>query len=187
MNGRMEEVKMKVSDIRVNSCTGCTYIGSRSNRNGGTGANNTAVGYQSMANAVNTYNNTAIGQSALLNCTTGTGCVALGMLAGSNYTTETNNVSIGNTGVPGDMNTIRLGNMGHTSLYSPAASSLITSGSPLGIVSNRIGILTPSYGLVGFPYPGQSGTIGLTGPPGAAGANFTVLTGVGVVPSSAAL
>lgn len=51
--------------------------------------------------------------------------------------------------------------------------------------SGPIGIMTPSYGIVGFSFPGTTGTIELSGPAGLSGTNFKPITGASVVPATA--
>lgn len=108
------------------------------------GGENTAIGEGALAvNAIGN-NNTAIGASALYN-TTGNNNVALGFHAGYSLTTGDDNINIGNPGVPGDANTIRIGDSAHQSttviagIYGVSVSGLtvaIDSSNHLGTVGS---------------------------------------------------
>ena len=79
------------------------------------GSYNTALGCDALGTNTTGINNTAIGTSALQRIVTGTNNIAVGIYAGNGYTgEESNNILIGNTGVAGEINKIRIGNILHT-------------------------------------------------------------------------
>ena len=73
------------------------------------GGGNTATGVEALDNNSTGTFNTASGIDALSSNTTGDHNIALGDFAGVNLTTGSYNVDIANQGVPGDGNTIRIG------------------------------------------------------------------------------
>ena len=82
-----------------------------------TGINNNGFGIDTLHNLTTGSNNSSYGNGSLLDITTGSNNIALGYQAGSDLAaTESNNILIGNPGVPGDNNTMRLGNSGSGSL-----------------------------------------------------------------------
>lgn len=125
------------------------------------GANNTAVGYRALVNNVSgNYNtgigqgalgdctgdqNTAIGRDALSNVTTGDFNIGIGYQAGDTLSTGNNNIYIGNTGA-NESNTVRIGNLTHTSAFIPGIhSSTSTSGIPVLVNSSgKLGTTTSS-------------------------------------------
>jgi len=77
-----------------------------------TGGNNTAIGDQTMLDNTTGSFNTAVGFSALVSVT-GSYNIALGTSAGGNLgPNSNNNIDIGNSGLPGDVGTIRIGRSG---------------------------------------------------------------------------
>lgn len=80
------------------------------------GNSNTAVGYLALQENTAGRANTAVGQSALQDNTgdnnIGIGVTPSGAGGGSGLTTGNNNIDIGNTGVPSDDSTVRIGTQG---------------------------------------------------------------------------
>jgi hypothetical protein len=76
------------------------------------GNSNTANGSQALNNNITGNNNTADGFQALLSNTTGSSNIAVGFGAGLFLTTGDNNIDIGNSGIPDEANTIRVGTQG---------------------------------------------------------------------------
>lgn len=87
-----------------------TFVGRLAGNDFMTGDSNTAVGYSAFAANTTGNNNTALGQGALQNVVTGSNNIGIGLIAGSNLLRgESDNICIGNSGVPGDSGTIRIG------------------------------------------------------------------------------
>lgn len=74
------------------------------------GTANTAIGTDALHSQTAGARNVAIGYGALFRNTTGVDNIALGTAAGYNLTTGSANILIGHNGVPGESNTIRIGN-----------------------------------------------------------------------------
>jgi len=74
-----------------------------------TADDNTAIGGGALANSTAGAGNTAIGAGALSSNTTGSNNIAIGINAGFNLTTFGGNIDVGNAGMPGDVDTIRIG------------------------------------------------------------------------------
>jgi trimeric autotransporter adhesin len=127
------------------------------------GGENTAVGLDALFSNDHGIENTAIGRAALesntgdqntavgfqaLNTTTGSNNVALGANAGSALTTGDNNIAIGHNviGVPGESETIRIGNENITTTYIRGISgATVASGDAVLVASNgHLGTLTSS-------------------------------------------
>lgn len=82
-----------------------------------TASNNTGDGHGALFRNTTGTCNTAIGYQALLNMRTGVNNIAVGCNAGS-LATGSNNIYIGNLGVPGEDNTIRIGDPAiHQNVY----------------------------------------------------------------------
>jgi hypothetical protein len=82
-----------------------------------TANNNTGDGHGALFRNTTGSCNTAIGYSALINNRTGVNNIAVGCNAGS-LATGSNNIYIGNLGVPGENNTIRIGDPAiHQNVY----------------------------------------------------------------------
>jgi Chaperone of endosialidase len=127
-----------------------------------TGHDNTAVGTNALfSNTTANFNtgvgsaalggstgdsNTAMGFGALQSDTTGSNNVALGAGAGSALTTGDNNICIGHnvTGVAGDADTIRIGNVNTTTTFVRGISGTAVTGTPVVVNGNgQLGV-TPS-------------------------------------------
>ena len=76
------------------------------------GQANTATGAAALFGNVDGDFNTVVGSSALSNNTSGNRNIAIGQAAGGDLTTGDNNIDIGNTGVAGESNKIRIGQVG---------------------------------------------------------------------------
>ena len=76
------------------------------------GQANTATGAGALFSNVDGDFNTAVGSGALSNNTSGNRNIAIGQAAGADLTTGDYNIDIGNTGVAGESNKIRIGNVG---------------------------------------------------------------------------
>jgi len=111
-----------------------------------TGSNNTAIGSIALSSNSSGDFNTAVGNGALSSNTTGSSNIALGVSAGLNLTMGDRNIDIGNTGQPGDIETIRIGNIqtrtfiagirGRTTGNNNAVPVLIDSDGQLGTTSS---------------------------------------------------
>ncbi len=86
-----------------------TVIGEFAMKVNTTGARNTAGGTNTLFNNTTGVDNTGYGNSSLLNITTGSNNIALGSNAGWRLATGSNNIDIGAAGLPGESNTIRIG------------------------------------------------------------------------------
>jgi trimeric autotransporter adhesin len=86
-----------------------TASGFEALKNDTTGNTNTAAGYNALFSNLTGGGNTAIGSRALVNNATGSHNIAVGANAGINITTGSSNIDIGNSGIPADSNTIRIG------------------------------------------------------------------------------
>ncbi len=128
-----------------------------------TGHDNTAVGTNALfSNTTANFNtgvgsaalggstgdsNTAMGFGALQGDTTGSNNVALGAGAGSALTTGDNNICIGHnvTGVAGDADTIRIGNVNTTTTFVRGISGTAVTGTPVVVNGNgQLGVAPSS-------------------------------------------
>lgn len=98
-----------VSSTNITTGSRNTTVGGRSGYTMTTGEDSVALGYQSLYLATTAAKSVAVGYESLKNITTGSSNVALGYAAGNAYATETGNLSIASHGVPGETNTIRIG------------------------------------------------------------------------------
>ncbi|MFI5167825.1 MAG: tail fiber domain-containing protein [Thermoanaerobaculales bacterium] len=126
-----------------------TANGAESLSSNTTGSSNTSDGFQSLfSNTTGTYN-TASGSASLHENTTGSYNIAVGDAAGINLTTGDYNIDIGNGGVPGEGNTIRIGDVhrwrtflagirGVTTGNANGIPVLIDSNGQLGTISSSI-------------------------------------------------
>ena len=126
------------------------------------GGNNTALGTVALLNNSSGDENTATGAFALQQNTTGSGNtatgffalflntgsnnIAIGNQAGSNLTTGSNNICIGNPGVAGELNTIRIGEVGtQTATFIAGISGAGVTGVPVLVSSaGRLGVASSS-------------------------------------------
>jgi hypothetical protein len=142
------------------------------------GDNNTATGVGALLLNTAGTQNTANGSFALYNNDAGSGNIAIGYYAGSAVTAGNNNVLIGNIGVPGESDTIRIGDPAiHADIFvagitemNPAAPNQAVLVDPTTgqLGSADVGSFPP--GPPGPPGPqGSPGPQGLQGPPGPAG------------------
>ena len=92
-----------------------------------TGDRNTAVGQSALTSNTTGINNTALGLFALGN-TTGHDNIGVGAFAGQNLTTGDFNIDILATGVPGESNTIRIGDATQTATYIAGISGAVVPG-----------------------------------------------------------
>jgi hypothetical protein len=87
-----------------------TFVGRGAGNDFMTGDSNTGVGFSAFAANTTGNNNTAVGQGALQNVVTGSNNIGIGLIAGAAFLRgESDNICIGNSGVPGDSGTIRIG------------------------------------------------------------------------------
>lgn len=129
--------------------------------NTSTGANNTAVGYEALfadtLGLLNTasgrealfsnttgFGNSALGDEALLNNTTGFDNIGIGVAAGSALSTGGYNIDIGNSGVPGEGNTIRMGTSGNQTNTYIAGINGVTIAGGIGVIIDSNGHLGTS-------------------------------------------
>ena len=112
-----------------------------------TGVGNTATGMAALGSNTTGFSNTAIGARALMN-TTGNYNVALGDSAGESLSTGDNNIDIGHnvSGVAGDSNTIRIGNIDIIAVYIRGISrQTAAEGAAVFVDSNgKLGTMTAS-------------------------------------------
>lgn len=165
-----------------------TAVGGQTLSNNIAGNDNTAVGGKALehsnadgstavgafalnGNSTGIYN-TAVGYQALYSNTTGFGNIAIGSGAGDFLTTGHNNIDVGNTGVSGESNTIRIGDVGIHELIFLAGITPMTAEAPIQAV-----LVDPNTGQLGsadigsFPEgpPGPAGPQGPAGPSGPQG------------------
>jgi hypothetical protein len=125
-----------------------TAIGDAALLNNMTGASNTAVGEGALLFNTAGINNTAVGDEALF-ANTGSCNIGLGIFAGGLLTTGDRNIDIGNSGVPGESDTIRIGGggvlgtrtfiagiRGTTTGNNDAVNVVIDSAGQLGTISS---------------------------------------------------
>jgi hypothetical protein len=127
---------------RFNTAIGSGALGSSS-----TGDANTALGDSALFASTGDFN-TAVGNTALAGNTTGSQNTALGWRAGSDLTTGDNNIDIGFgvDGVPGESNTIRIGNGSTANTFIRGISGATAAGGAAIFVnsSGHLGTLTSS-------------------------------------------
>jgi hypothetical protein len=113
-----------------------------------TGVSNTATGMAALGSNTTGFSNTAIGARALMMNTTGNYNVALGDSAGQSLSTGDNNIHIGYnvSGVPGESNTIRIGNTDIIATYIKGISGqTVVGGAAVFVDSNgKLGTMTAS-------------------------------------------
>jgi hypothetical protein len=119
-------------------------VGAYSLRLNTTGTYNAAVGSQSLYSNTTGEFNAALGYGSLSGNTTGINNIGIGMQAGFNLTTGNNNIDIGNTGIPAEANTIRIGAAGNQTRTFVAGIRGVTTGS-----ANAISVLIDSNGQLG--------------------------------------
>jgi hypothetical protein len=93
-----------------------------------TGSNNTAVGTRALVKNTTGNSNVAMGIQAGENNVNGSNNVLLGSNAGRNLTNGSNNIDIGNTGVAGESNTIRIGQVANTATFIAGISGTAVAG-----------------------------------------------------------
>jgi hypothetical protein len=107
---------------------------------------NTALGSAALGGSTGD-SNTAMGFGALQSDTTGSNNVALGAGAGSALTSGDNNICIGHnvTGVAGDADTIRIGNVNTTTTFVRGISGTAVTGTPVVVNGNgQLGVAPSS-------------------------------------------
>ncbi len=120
-----------------------TATGAEALKNNTTGIVNTANGVSALATNTTGNSNTATGAGALDTNTTGNGNTALGFLAGSNLTTGDNNIDIGNSGVPGESATTRIGSEFQTRTFISAIRGVTTG------IADAVNVVIDSNGQLG--------------------------------------
>jgi hypothetical protein len=134
-----------VAALANNNANQNTAVGGRALVSNTTGSFNTAVGYATLFKNTTGLGNTAIGMKALENDTTGGGNIAVGVRAGSSIVTGNSNIHIGNSGLPGDSETMRIGQL-QTATYIAGISGQTASGGAAVFVNTdgKLGTLTSS-------------------------------------------
>jgi hypothetical protein len=134
-----------VAALANNNANQNTAVGGRALVSNTTGSFNTAVGYATLFKNTTGLGNTAIGMKALENDTTGGGNIAVGVRAGSSIVTGNSNIHIGNSGLPGDSETMRIGQF-QTATYIAGISGQTASGGAAVFVNTdgKLGTLTSS-------------------------------------------
>jgi hypothetical protein len=134
-----------VAALANNNANQNTAVGCRALVSNTTGFINTAVGYATLFKNTTGLGNTAIGMKALENDTTGGGNIAVGVRAGSSIVTGNSNIHIGNSGLPGDSETMRIGQF-QTATYIAGISGQTASGGAAVFVNTdgKLGTLTSS-------------------------------------------
>jgi len=122
-----------------------TADGSSALRVNETGCCNTAIGFNTMLSNTTGNANTAVGQGALRDNTSGVRNIAVGYAAGINLDTGDNNIDIGNTGHPGEANTIRIGREFQTATFIAGISGTPVAGVTVVVDGNgQLGVLVSS-------------------------------------------
>jgi Chaperone of endosialidase len=134
-----------VAALANNNANQNTAVGGRALVSNTSGFINTAVGYATLFKNTTGLGNTAIGMKALENDTTGGGNIAVGVRAGSSIVTGNSNIHIGNSGLPGDSETMRIGQF-QTATYIAGISGQTASGGAAVFVNTdgKLGTLTSS-------------------------------------------
>ena len=134
-----------VAALANNNANQNTAVGCRALVSNTTGFINTSVGYAALFENTTGLGNTAIGMKALENDTTGGGNIAVGVRAGSSIVTGNSNIHIGNSGLPGDSETMRIGQF-QTATYIAGISGQTASGGAAVFVNTdgKLGTLTSS-------------------------------------------
>jgi len=86
-----------------------TFVGRGAGNDSMTGDSNTGVGFSALAANTVGANNTALGMGALQGLVSGNNNIGIGVTAGASLRDSTDNICIGNSGLPGDSGTIRIG------------------------------------------------------------------------------
>jgi len=110
------------------------------------GVQNTALGCFALLNNTG-VNNTAIGFGALANNTTGGANIAIGFLAGGGVITGSQNILIGNSGLPDDLKSIRIGqSLAQTQTFIAGISGVpVALGTPVVVGPNdQLGVAVSS-------------------------------------------
>lgn len=127
---------------------GNTAVGHQALQNyTGSGGPSTAIGSGALQLVTTGIDNVAVGAGALSALTTGSGNIALGNDAGGFLSgTSSENIDIGDTGAPGDQNTIRIGGViHHNAFIAGIYGSTAASGVSVFVDSNgHLGTLTSS-------------------------------------------
>jgi Chaperone of endosialidase len=108
---------------------------------------NTANGGSALELNTTGNSNTANGYEALYRNRTGSNNVALGFQAGARLTTGSDNIYVGNTGLPSESNTIRIGKQGsqRTTFIAGISGATIPTGVPVIVDSGgHLGTTTSS-------------------------------------------
>jgi hypothetical protein len=111
-----------------------------------TGNQNTATGAGALQSNTTGNRNTAIGSQALFGNTTGSLNIGLGRFAGARLTTGDSNIDIGNSGVPGESATIRIGTAGNqTTTFVAGISGTAVTGTAVVVDGNgQLGVAPSS-------------------------------------------
>jgi hypothetical protein len=111
-----------------------------------TGNNNLGFGTNALINLTTGNNNLGFGTNSLSDLTTGQSNIAFGVNSGTDLTTGNQNIAIGNSGVPSDSSTIRIGSgqnraflagvRGTATGAADAVPVLVDSAGQLGTISS---------------------------------------------------
>jgi hypothetical protein len=138
--------------LRSNQNSNSTAVGANALQSNFEGESNSAFGSQAMLFNSSGSDNTTLGYQALSNSISGSRNIAVGRDAGAGYSAgESDNIVIGSPGTTGESHAIRIGGENgtgsgqHDTLFIPAATSTVGSGTPLQIsASGQIGAQTSS-------------------------------------------
>jgi hypothetical protein len=147
-SGSAEQVvALGVDALRLNTATGGTAVGYRALAANTSGATNVAVGAQALLVNQAGSDNTALGARALDSLTGGVRNLALGSGAGGLLVNGNDNLYLAHPGVPGDDETIRIGNgLSHSRLFAAGVyGTTVTSGQQVYVdVNGQLGTLQSS-------------------------------------------
>jgi hypothetical protein len=134
-----------VAALANNNANQNTAVGGRALVSNTTASFNTAVGYATLFKNTTGLGNTAIGMKALENDTTGGGNIAVGVRAGSSIVTGNSNIHIGNSGLPGDSETMRIGQFQTSTYIAGISGQTASGGAPVFVnTDGKLGTLTSS-------------------------------------------
>lgn len=169
-----DEVRLEVTDGGDN-----TLIGRLAGNAALTGIENVSIGGGSLEALGNGSNNFAGGFNALGLLVDGDDCIAIGHSAGINYTSnESDNIVIGNSGVLGESNTIRIGNIAQTQTFITGIESVdLNTAEVVTIVTDQLGSATLTAGA-GITITPGAGIITIA----ATGADLLAYTAVNTTP-----
>jgi hypothetical protein len=163
----------------LNGACANTAVGTSALTADTSGGGNTAIGVQALTADTSGGGNTAIGTAGLSRNTSGNNNIALGLAAGYQVTTGSYNIDIGNSGEPGEGNTIRLGDSNQARAFIAGIHGVTAGSDALPVVIDSTGQLgtaggaaTPNLAWVGelhwWDGPYSGGSYGFSAPLGVA-------------------